>query len=266
MGKTPFESDQLLKAGLDEIRRIIREEEPVRPSTKLQTLNQAEQTTVAKQRQSDPPKLAYLIRGDLDWIVMKCLEKDRARRYEKANGLAADVQRHLGNEPVLARSPSATYRLQKAWRRNKTAFAVVTLMAAVLMAATAISAWQAIRATRAVALAKECLAESEASATLAQQRLADSEAVSKFLTEVFQSPDPVRNGRAITMAETLGAAAKKLQTDHPACPPGQAPSHSWRHLLRTGTLPRSHRPAGTDSRLLFRHLRSGRHQHARGDE
>jgi serine/threonine protein kinase/uncharacterized protein YjgD (DUF1641 family) len=213
MGKTPFESDRLLEAGLDEIRRIIREDEPLRPSTRLQALAVAEQTTVARHRQTDPPKLAYLIRGDLDWIVMKCLEKDRTRRYETANGLAADIQRHLGNEPVLARSPSATYRLQKAWRRNKTAFAVVTLIAAVLMAATVISAWQAVRATRAVALAKERLAESEASATLAQQRLADSEAVSKFLTEVFQSPDPARNGRTITVAETLSNATMKLETE-----------------------------------------------------
>src|SRR5579859_725903 len=112
-GKTPFESRRLLEAGLDEIRRIIREEEPVRPSTRLHTLDAAEQTTVAKHRQSDPPKLVHLIRGDLDWIVMKALEKDRARRYETANGLAADVRRHLDNEPVEAGPPSKVYRLQK---------------------------------------------------------------------------------------------------------------------------------------------------------
>jgi eukaryotic-like serine/threonine-protein kinase len=211
--KTPFEANRLHEIGLDEIRRIIREEEPVKPSTKLQTLEATEQTTVAKHRQSDPPKLAHLIRGDLDWIVMKALEKDRGRRYETANGLAMDIKRHMENEPVQARPPSAGYRLQKTWRRNKTAFAVATLIAAILMAATAISAWQAVRATQAMALAKKRLAESEANATLAQQRLADSEAVSKFLTEVFQSPDPARNGRTITVAETLGAAAKKLETD-----------------------------------------------------
>jgi hypothetical protein len=240
-GKTPFESKRLLEAGLDEIRRIIREEEPARPSTKLQTLDAAEQTTVAKHRQSDPPKLLHLIRGDLDWIVMKALEKDRGRRYETANGLALDIQRHLGNEPVLARPPSAAYRLQKAWRRNKTAFAVAALIAAVLVAAAGISAWQAVRANRAEALAKQRLAESEANAalakqrlaeseanstlatqrlaeseanaTLAMQRLADSEAISKFLTEVFQSPEPARDGRTITVAETLDNAAKTLETD-----------------------------------------------------
>jgi serine/threonine protein kinase len=222
-GKTPFEAKRLLEAGLDEVRRIIREEEPARPSTKLETLDAAEQTTVAKHRQSDPPKLAHLIRGDLDWIVMKALEKDRGRRYETANGLALDIQRHLGNEPVLARPPSNAYRLQKAWRRNKTTFAVAALMAAVLVAATGISAWQAVRASRAETLAKQRLLDSEANANLAKQRLAESEAnanlakqrlaeskanetlaeerldeseaISKFLTDLLQSPDPARDGR-----------------------------------------------------------------------
>jgi eukaryotic-like serine/threonine-protein kinase len=110
-GKTPFEAKRLLEAGLDEIRRIIREEEPVRPSTKLQTLDAAEQTTVAKHRQSDPPKLVHLIRGDLDWIVMKALEKDRGRRYETANGLAMDVQRHGGETNWHSRRPQW-------WRRH----------------------------------------------------------------------------------------------------------------------------------------------------
>jgi len=211
-GKTPFEAKRLLEAGLDEVRRIIREEEPVRPSTRLDTLDAAEQTTVALHRQSDPPKLVHLIRGDLDWIVMKALEKDRGRRYETANGLAMDIQRHLENEPVLARPPSAAYRLQKAWRRNKTTFAFATLLAVVLVAATGISAWQAVRASRAEQLAKQRLVESEANATLAKRRLEESEAISKFLTEVFQSPDPARDGRTITVAETLSNATKKLET------------------------------------------------------
>ena len=212
-GKTPFEAKRLLEAGLDEVRRIIREEEPARPSTKLQALEAAEQTTLAKLRQSDPPKLVHLIRGDLDWIVMKALEKDRGRRYETASGLAMDIQRHLGNEPVLARPPSARYRLQKAWRRNKTAFTAATLMAAVLVAATGISARQAFRATHAEKLADQRLAESEANAKLAKERLAESETISKFLTEVFQSPDPARDGHTIKVVDILGVAAKKLETN-----------------------------------------------------
>jgi WD40 repeat protein/serine/threonine protein kinase len=154
-GKTPFEARRLLEAGLDEIRRIIREEEPLRPSTRLQALDAAEQTTVARHRQTDPPKLAYLIRGDLDWIVMKALEKDRTRRYETANGLAMDIQRHLNDEPVTARPPSAAYKLQKAWRRNKLIFTAAALIAATLMVGIAISSWQAIEAGRARNAEKE---------------------------------------------------------------------------------------------------------------
>jgi WD40 repeat protein/serine/threonine protein kinase len=148
-GKTPFEAKRLLEAGLDEVRRIIREEEPVTPSTKLQTLEAAEQTTIAKLRQSDPPKLVHLIRGDLDWIVMKALEKDRRRRYETANGLAVDIQRHLNDELVAARPPSAAYKLQKAWRRNKLMFTAAAVVAATLVVGITVSSWLAIEADRA---------------------------------------------------------------------------------------------------------------------
>ena len=147
-GKTPFEAKRLLDAGLDEVRRIIREEEPMRPSTRLHTLDLAEQTTVAKHRQSDPPKLAHMIRGDLNWIVMKCLEKDRTRRYETANGLASDILRHLDNEPVVARPPSALYRIEKLVRRNRLAFTAAALVALALVLGIVASTWEAIRATR----------------------------------------------------------------------------------------------------------------------
>lgn len=133
-GKTPFESKRLFEAGLDEIRRIIREEEPPRPSQKLSTLTIKEQTTTARCRQTDSPRLLHLVRGDLDWIVMKCLEKDRTRRYETANGLAADLMRHLGNEPVIARPPSNVYRLRKMVRRHRIAFAAGAAVAVALLA------------------------------------------------------------------------------------------------------------------------------------
>ena len=90
-GKTPFDAKELLQAGLEEMRRIIREKEPARPSTKISTLGAEEQTTIAKRRQVEAPKLIHQVRGDLDWIVMKCLEKDRTRRYETANALALDI-------------------------------------------------------------------------------------------------------------------------------------------------------------------------------
>ena len=146
-GSTPFDAKSLMAQGIDAMRKTIREQEPVRPSTRLATLPGGELTTAARHRSSEVPKLIHLIKGDLDWIVMKCLEKDRTRRYETANGLAMDLHRHLDNEPVVARPPSNIYRLQKAWRRHKTAFATVALIATVLVAATSISVWQAIRAT-----------------------------------------------------------------------------------------------------------------------
>src|ERR1039457_2352362 len=144
-GKTPFDAKELVAKGLDEIRRIIREEEPPRPSTRLSTLDAGEQTTLAKQRQSEPPKLVGLIRGDLDWIVMKTLEKDRTRRYDTANGLAMDIKRHLNNEPVQARPPSSLYRLQKLVRRNKLAFAAAGAIAAALVVGLAVSAWGLVK-------------------------------------------------------------------------------------------------------------------------
>src|SRR5436309_13748673 len=102
-GWCPCDSSELLQSGLDEMRRTIREKEPDRPSTRLSTMAEGELTTVAKHRHTEAPRLIHLVRGDLDWIVMKCLEKDRTRRYETANGLASDIQRHLNNEPVVAR-------------------------------------------------------------------------------------------------------------------------------------------------------------------
>src|ERR1035438_4203280 len=153
------------------MRRIIREEEPARPSTRISTLEAAEQTTVARRRQSEPPKLLHQIKGDLDWIVMKCLEKDRTRRYETANGLAVDIQRHLSNEPVVARPPSAIYQLQKAWRRNQLVFTAAALIAATLIVGIAISSWQAIQAGRARnAEIKQRLAAQAAQQAEKQQR------------------------------------------------------------------------------------------------
>jgi len=148
-GKTPFNAKKLLQAGLDEIRRTIREEEPARPSACLSTMLGADLTAVAKHRKAEPPKLVHLIRGDLDWIVMKALEKDRGRRYETANGLAMDILRHLDNEPIVARPPTRLYRFQKLIRRNKLAFGAAGAIGLVLLLGVVVSAWQAVRATRA---------------------------------------------------------------------------------------------------------------------
>src|SRR5207245_2948505 len=131
-GNAPFDAKELLQAGLDEMRRTIREKDPERPSTRVSTLGGEELTSTAKRRGLDAPKLVNVLRGDLDWIVMKCLEKDRARRYETANGLASDIQRHLNNEPVVACPPSAAYRFQKLVRRHKGAVTAAGLVLLVL--------------------------------------------------------------------------------------------------------------------------------------
>jgi WD40 repeat protein/tRNA A-37 threonylcarbamoyl transferase component Bud32 len=149
VGKTPFDAKELMQAGVDEMRRTIREREPVRPSTRLSGMAGEELTTTAKRRGADAVKLIHVLRGDLDWIVMKALEKDRTRRYETANGLAADVKRHLDNEAVVARPPSAVYRFQKLARRNKLAFGAATAVGLALVLGVAISTWQAARAVQA---------------------------------------------------------------------------------------------------------------------
>jgi non-specific serine/threonine protein kinase/serine/threonine-protein kinase len=118
-GATPFDKERLHAAGYDELRRILREEEPPRPSARLSTLKADLATTVAEQRRTEPHRLAQQVRGELDWIVMKCLEKDRNRRYETANALADDVVHYLHDEPVTAAAPSRMYRAGKFIRRNK---------------------------------------------------------------------------------------------------------------------------------------------------
>src|SRR5438105_1470793 len=133
-GTTPFDKERFKEAGYDEIRRIVREEEPPKPSTRVSTLAQAA-TTVSAQRKSDPKRLSQLFRGELDWIVMKALEKDRNRRYATANGFAADVQRYLNDDPVQAGPPSSWDRFRKFARRNKAAFVTATMVVlAVLLA------------------------------------------------------------------------------------------------------------------------------------
>jgi WD40 repeat protein/serine/threonine protein kinase len=165
-GRTPFDAKDLMSQGLDAMRKTIREQEPVRPSTRLAALKGEELTTAAKRRALEAPKLIHLLKGDLDWIVMKCLEKDRTRRYDTANGLAADIKRHLENEPVVARPPSAAYRFQKLVHRNKLAFVASMAIAATLVLGIIVSTAQAIRATR---------AKREALAAQAQARAAEEE-------------------------------------------------------------------------------------------
>ncbi len=156
-GTTPLQRKRLKETPLLEALRLVREEEPPRPSTRLGTTE--ELPTIAANRGLESTRLSGLLRGELDWIVMKCLEKDRNRRYESANGLAKDVQRYLADEPVLACPPSAGYRLRKFARRNKGALLSAALVALVLLVGTAVSLCLAVWASQAEGLAANRLQE-----------------------------------------------------------------------------------------------------------
>ena len=157
--RTPFDGEELLRSGLDEMRRIIRTEDPPRPSNRLGRLDITEATALSAKRRASVPELARDVRGDLDWIVMKCLEKDRTRRYETASGLAADVQCHLENHPIAARPPGQFYRLSKLVRRNKGTFAALAAITFILCAGIVVSVTQALRARRGEASANAALTE-----------------------------------------------------------------------------------------------------------
>ena len=176
-GSTPFDAKELVASGIEAMRKTIREKEPVRPSTRFATLKGEELTTTAKRRSADTSKLLHQLKGDLDWIVMKCLEKDRARRYDTANGLAADLKRHLNNEPVLARPPSAAYRIQKAFRRNRLVFIAASAVSLTLLAGLSFSTWAFLRESKAHAgeMAQRQTAVEEQRKAEAAQKVSETE-------------------------------------------------------------------------------------------
>ncbi len=144
-GRTPFDTQALLRSGLDEMRRTLRDQDPPPPSTAVTSLRAEELTKTALCRHAEPVRLVSLLRGDLDWIVMKALDKDRNRRYQTANAMAMDVQRYLDNEPILARPPTRLYRFQKLVRRNKIVFAAGAAVAVALAAGLGVSLWLLMR-------------------------------------------------------------------------------------------------------------------------
>lgn len=172
-GLRPIDAKRLRKGALTEMIRIIQEEEPSKPSTRLST--DASLPSLAASRQMEPKKLMALLRGELDWVVMKCLEKQRDRRYETVNALSRDIQRYLADEPVEARPPSMGYRFQKLLQRNRVAVLAVGAVAASLLLGTGIATWQAIRATNAEA--EERSAKQDALNAEAEERKAKKNAV-----------------------------------------------------------------------------------------
>jgi tetratricopeptide (TPR) repeat protein len=210
-GSPPFSKKELEKAGVLDMLRVIREQEPSKPSTKLSTAEGL--PTLAASRGTEPAKLTKLVRGELDWIVMKCLEKDRSRRYETANGLARDIERFLHEEPVQACPPSAGYQFRKFARRNKVALTTVALVGAALVVGTLVSAWQAVRAKRAEAVAQEQRDAATLSAERAIQAADEAKAVSAFLTVDLlgqASPDENPRYRKVSVEELLDRASRRI--------------------------------------------------------
>lgn len=174
-GTTPFDAKELMKAGMDEMRRRIRETEPVRPSNRISGMTGADSTSTAKRRGMEAHRLVTLLRGDLDWVVMKCLEKDRTRRYETANGLAMDVQRHLNNEPITARPPSSMYRFRKTVRRNKLAFGAAAAVVVALLVGLGLATVGFFRANVERQRAEAALADAQQQRALAVAALAETQ-------------------------------------------------------------------------------------------
>jgi len=197
VGALPFESKDLREAGFDEIRRRIREDEPPRPSARLATMGDRS-TETAHRRQTEPKALRRELRGDLDWIVMRALEKDRARRYGSPSAIADDIRRYLQHEPVLARAPSAAYRTRKFLRRHRVGVAAATVMVLGLLAGTVGSTVGLVRAKRAERLAA------------AEEKRAEK--VTKYLVDIFQLAGPeTSQGATLTAREILDRQVKKVR-------------------------------------------------------
>ena len=190
-GTTPLEQKRLRQAALDELVRMIREEEAPRPSARLSSSNNLPK--IAAERGTEPARLSRLVRGEIDWIVMKCLEKDRTRRYESANGLARDIQRYLADEPVEACPPTTGYRLRKLARKHSRILVTAGAFVLLLTAATLASTWQAIRAT---------LAETKASRA---QEVAQDER-QQAVTNLYHAR--VEEAAALRRARGMGYRAK----------------------------------------------------------
>jgi serine/threonine protein kinase len=214
-GSVPFSRQDFQAAALTEMLRIIKEMDPPKPSTKLSGSGTLPNVAVA--RQTEPKKLIALLRGELDWIVIKCLEKNRGRRYETANGLAIDLQRYLANEPVVAGPPSASYRLRKFFRRNRALVSALTTIAAALLLGTTVAVWQAVVATRARNDTLNALSAETEAKRQADAKEAETRAVLDFVERnVFAAARPQGEagglGESITVRQALEAALPFVAT------------------------------------------------------
>ena len=214
-GTTPIEDARLRTVALSEIQRLIREVTPQRPSSRLSTLGDSA-TVLAGNRGTDPKRLAKLLAGDLDWIMMKALEKDRNRRYATAGDFAADVERFLRHEAVVARPPSAAYRLATFVRRNRGAVIAAAIAVATLLAGTTLATWQAIVANRAKRIALSAAAAERAAKVIALAKEAEARAVLEFVqNRIFAAARPLGQasglGKDVTLKSTLVAAVPYVE-------------------------------------------------------
>jgi serine/threonine protein kinase len=211
-GSTPLERGRLKQAALDELLRIIREEEPPKPSTRLSESGAA-LATISARRGTEPAKLGRVLRGELDWIVMKSLEKDRTRRYETAGGLAKDVERYLKDEAVEACPPSPGYKLRKFGRKHKAVLATAAAFAGLLLAGVAASTWQAVRATRAEIAAREERDHARAAEQRSAAEKANAQATLDFLwQDILSQASPLHEpDRDLKVRALLDRVAGRLE-------------------------------------------------------
>ncbi|HEY1629175.1 MAG TPA: serine/threonine-protein kinase [Tepidisphaeraceae bacterium] len=219
-GKTPFDASELMQHGLDEIRRAIREKEAMRPSARLSRMSSEESTNAAQRRGSDRGRLIGMLRGDLDWIVMKCLEKDRTRRFATASGLSEDVQRYLDSRPVQARPPSKIYRLEKLARRNKLAFVATTAVIIALVGGMTLATLGFVQASRqrdaadrARASEAQARQNAEENALRADRAAKTATRISESLQQLIASANPdAAKGQNYTVRQLLDDFTASLGT------------------------------------------------------
>ncbi len=210
-GEPPFASSQLRGAAFTEMLRIIREVEPSKPSTKLSSSNQL--PSIAANRKLEPKRLAKIVHGELDWVVMKCLEKQRDRRYATANGLARDIQRYLADESVEARPPTAGYRMMKVWRRNKGAIIAAGLVVFALLVGMAGTSWGMWRATQSAEGERQAKQDAITAKVRAEEREAETAAVLKFVEDrIFVAARPQDMGREVKLIEAVTQSLPQVES------------------------------------------------------